>query len=132
VLARGGLVDEVLAASVQLPFARVFNANLELVSEIAFAGAGCRWEFQCSLPQWRTERATSARRRGSRSPRSPSASAWHGRPSSLLLRTRGGEGPGGQGRYVGACRGCGAYAQLRNDKGDAYRYCKRCHPGAAR
>ena len=20
-----------------------------------FAGAGCRWNFQCSLPQWRTE-----------------------------------------------------------------------------
>ena len=28
------------------------------------------------------------------------------------------------------CRGCGAYTQPRNGKGDAYRYCKRCHPGA--
>ena len=28
------------------------------------------------------------------------------------------------------CRGCGAYTQLRNGKGDAYRYCKRCRPGA--
>jgi 6-methylpretetramide 4-monooxygenase / 4-hydroxy-6-methylpretetramide 12a-monooxygenase len=60
VLARGGLVDDVLAASVRLRFARVFNANLELVSEIAFAGAGCRWEFQCSLPQWRTEQLFTA------------------------------------------------------------------------
>ena len=33
-------------------------------------------------------------------------------------------------RYVGVCRGCGAYTQPRNGKGDAYRYCKRCHPGA--
>src|SRR5437764_12518125 len=33
-------------------------------------------------------------------------------------------------RYVGACRGCGAYTQPRNGKGDAYAYCKRCHPGA--
>src|SRR2546421_359546 len=33
-------------------------------------------------------------------------------------------------RYVGLCRGCGAYTQPRNGKGDAYRYCKRCHPGA--
>jgi len=33
-------------------------------------------------------------------------------------------------RYVGVCRGCGAYTQSRNGKGDAYRYCKRCHPGA--
>jgi hypothetical protein len=28
------------------------------------------------------------------------------------------------------CRGCGAYTQPRNGRGDAYRYCKRCHPGA--
>jgi AcrR family transcriptional regulator len=33
-------------------------------------------------------------------------------------------------RYVGACRGCGAYTQPRNGKGDAYAYCKACHPGA--
>ncbi len=32
-------------------------------------------------------------------------------------------------RYVGVCRGCGAYTQPRNGKGDAYRYCT-CHPGA--
>ena len=30
-------------------------------------------------------------------------------------------------RYVGLCRGCGAYTQPRN--GDADRYCKRCRPG---
>ena len=33
-------------------------------------------------------------------------------------------------RYVGVCRGCGAYTQPRNGKGDAYAYCRRCHPGA--
>jgi AraC-like DNA-binding protein len=33
-------------------------------------------------------------------------------------------------RYVGGCRGCGASTQPRNGKGDAYAYCKRCHPGA--
>src|SRR5438105_6784666 len=33
-------------------------------------------------------------------------------------------------RYVGVCRGCGACTQPRNGKGDAYAYCKRCHPGA--
>jgi hypothetical protein len=31
---------------------------------------------------------------------------------------------------VGVCRGCGAYTQPRNGKGDAYRFCKRCRPGA--
>jgi AraC-like DNA-binding protein len=33
-------------------------------------------------------------------------------------------------RYVGVCRGCGAYTQPRNGKGDAYAYCKAWHPGA--
>ena len=33
-------------------------------------------------------------------------------------------------RYVGVCRGCGAYTRARNGKGDAYAFCKRCHPGA--
>jgi hypothetical protein len=33
-------------------------------------------------------------------------------------------------RYAGACRGCGAYTQPRNSKGDAHAYCKACHPGA--
>ena len=33
-------------------------------------------------------------------------------------------------RYAGVCRGCGAYTQSRNGKGDAYAYCKACHPGA--
>jgi hypothetical protein len=28
------------------------------------------------------------------------------------------------------CRGCGAYTRPRNGKGDAYAYCKACHPGA--
>jgi AraC-like DNA-binding protein len=32
--------------------------------------------------------------------------------------------------YVGVRRGCGAYTQPRNGKGDAYAYCKACHPGA--
>jgi AraC-like DNA-binding protein len=33
-------------------------------------------------------------------------------------------------RYQGVCRGCGADTQPRNGKGDAYAYCKGCHPGA--
>jgi len=46
------------------------------------------------------------------------------------LGSDGGEGPGGQARYQGVCRGCGAYTRPRNGKGDAYAYCKACHPGA--
>ncbi len=33
-------------------------------------------------------------------------------------------------RCQGACRGCGAPSSARNGKGDAYAYCKHCHPGA--
>jgi hypothetical protein len=33
-------------------------------------------------------------------------------------------------RCRGVCRGCGAPTAPRNGKGDAYAYCKRCHPGA--
>jgi Homeodomain-like domain-containing protein len=29
-------------------------------------------------------------------------------------------------RYQGVCRGCGAYTQPQNGKGDAYAYCKAC------
>ena len=32
-------------------------------------------------------------------------------------------------RYQGVCRGCGAYTQARNGKGDAYAYRKACRPG---
>jgi 6-methylpretetramide 4-monooxygenase / 4-hydroxy-6-methylpretetramide 12a-monooxygenase len=61
VLARAGLVDAALAASVHLGRARVFDAGLRRVGELAFAGVGCPWEFQCSLPQWRTEQILAER-----------------------------------------------------------------------
>jgi hypothetical protein len=35
-------------------------------------------------------------------------------------------------RYQGVCRGCCAPTQPRNGKGDAYEYCKGCHPGTIR
>src|ERR1700752_5065308 len=56
IFARTGVVDRVLAESVHLGFARLFDTHLRQVNEMAFAGAGCPWEFQCSLPQWQTER----------------------------------------------------------------------------
>jgi 6-methylpretetramide 4-monooxygenase / 4-hydroxy-6-methylpretetramide 12a-monooxygenase len=55
ILARAGTLDPFLARSMHLDYARVFNDRLEAVGEIAFAGAGCPCEFQCSLPQYRTE-----------------------------------------------------------------------------
>jgi 2-polyprenyl-6-methoxyphenol hydroxylase-like FAD-dependent oxidoreductase len=59
ILARAGGVERVLAACVQLGCARVFDADLRRVSELAFVG--CTWEFQSSLSQWRTERILAGR-----------------------------------------------------------------------
>jgi 6-methylpretetramide 4-monooxygenase / 4-hydroxy-6-methylpretetramide 12a-monooxygenase len=61
ILQQAGLLDRVLAASVHLGVARVFDAGLTCVAEMAVAGAGCQWEFQCSLPQWRTEQILAGR-----------------------------------------------------------------------
>ena len=54
-LARAGLVDRFLAASVHVTAARVVDEDLQLVSELPYSGIDCPWPFQCSLPQWRTE-----------------------------------------------------------------------------
>lgn len=63
ILARAGIVGDVLAASELLPYASVLNADLGVVSEMAFAGAGCEWEFEASLPQYRTEQILASRLR---------------------------------------------------------------------
>jgi len=76
-------------------------------------------------------RATTATPRASRSRRS--LIAWvalrrRSRRTSTTRRAR----RHGRSRPAtrGLCRGCGAYTQPRNGKGDAYAYCKVCHPGA--
>jgi 6-methylpretetramide 4-monooxygenase / 4-hydroxy-6-methylpretetramide 12a-monooxygenase len=61
ILQQAGILDPVLAASVHLGCARVFDQDLACVSELPFAGVGCPWEFQCSLPQWRTEQILAGR-----------------------------------------------------------------------
>jgi 6-methylpretetramide 4-monooxygenase / 4-hydroxy-6-methylpretetramide 12a-monooxygenase len=55
ILDQAGVAERALAASAHLRYARVFDPGLSCRTELAFAGAGCRWEFQCSLPQWQTE-----------------------------------------------------------------------------
>jgi 2-polyprenyl-6-methoxyphenol hydroxylase-like FAD-dependent oxidoreductase len=61
ILQQAGIADRVLAASEHLDFARVYDRELRCMAEMAFAGAGCRWEFQTSLPQWRTEQILAER-----------------------------------------------------------------------
>jgi 6-methylpretetramide 4-monooxygenase / 4-hydroxy-6-methylpretetramide 12a-monooxygenase len=55
ILAQAGIIDEFLASSVHLEVARVFDAALEPIAEMAFGGTDSPWGFECSLPQWRTE-----------------------------------------------------------------------------
>ena len=61
ILYQAGVLDQVLANSVHLRCARLYDRTLSCVGETPFAGAGCRWEFQCSLPQWRTEQLLAGR-----------------------------------------------------------------------
>src|SRR6202046_4140268 len=61
ILQQAGIAGRVLEASEHLRFSRVFDADLRCVAEMPFAGVGCRWEFQCSLPQWRTEQILAGR-----------------------------------------------------------------------
>jgi 6-methylpretetramide 4-monooxygenase / 4-hydroxy-6-methylpretetramide 12a-monooxygenase len=57
ILAQAGVLDDILASSEHLRYARLFDADLQPTAEtaLAIAGAGCQWNYQCSLPQWRTE-----------------------------------------------------------------------------
>lgn len=55
ILARAGILDDFLAAAHPLPYARLLDADLNVVGETPFAQADCRWGFQASLPQYRTE-----------------------------------------------------------------------------
>jgi 6-methylpretetramide 4-monooxygenase / 4-hydroxy-6-methylpretetramide 12a-monooxygenase len=61
ILQQAGIADRFLAASEHLDFARVYDRELRCMAELAFAGAGCRWEFQTSLPQYRTEQILAGR-----------------------------------------------------------------------
>ena len=60
-LSRAGVGEAILAASEHLRFARLLDPNLQIISELDFAGAGCEWEYQCALPQWRTEQILTER-----------------------------------------------------------------------
>jgi 2-polyprenyl-6-methoxyphenol hydroxylase-like FAD-dependent oxidoreductase len=86
-LARAGVADAILAASEHLRFARLLDTNLEVISELDFAGTGCKWEFQCSLPQWRTEQILAERlsELGVTVQRGVTAASIESRPDGLLV-----------------------------------------------
>jgi 2-polyprenyl-6-methoxyphenol hydroxylase-like FAD-dependent oxidoreductase len=52
---RAGLIEPFLRAGVRIKQVRMLGPGLREIASTQFAGIGCKYEFQCSLPQWRTE-----------------------------------------------------------------------------
>jgi 2-polyprenyl-6-methoxyphenol hydroxylase-like FAD-dependent oxidoreductase len=54
-LERAGLIDPFLHAGVRIRQIQLLGPGLREIASEHFADTGCAYEFQCSLPQWRTE-----------------------------------------------------------------------------
>jgi len=52
---RGGLIEPFLRVGVRIRQVHLLGPGLQEISSTKFAGVGCKYEFQCSLPQWQTE-----------------------------------------------------------------------------
>jgi 2-polyprenyl-6-methoxyphenol hydroxylase-like FAD-dependent oxidoreductase len=55
IIDRAGLIEPFLHAGVRIRQVQLLGPGLQEISTTRFAGIGCKYEFQCSLPQWRTE-----------------------------------------------------------------------------
>jgi 2-polyprenyl-6-methoxyphenol hydroxylase-like FAD-dependent oxidoreductase len=55
IIDRAGLIEPFLRAGVRIKQVRLIGPGLHEIAAVKFAGIGCKYEFQCSLPQWRTE-----------------------------------------------------------------------------
>ena len=54
-LDRAGLAQPFLCAGVHIRRLQLLGPGLQEIGSENFADAGCRYDFQCSQPQWRTE-----------------------------------------------------------------------------
>ncbi|PWT87636.1 MAG: hypothetical protein C5B56_10060, partial [Proteobacteria bacterium] len=52
---RAGLIEPFLRAGVRIRQVQLLGPGLREIATANFKGIGCKYEFQCSLPQWRTE-----------------------------------------------------------------------------
>ena len=52
---RGGLIEPFLGASVHIKRVHLLGPGLTRLAEMSLVGIGCKYEHQCSLPQWHTE-----------------------------------------------------------------------------
>jgi 2-polyprenyl-6-methoxyphenol hydroxylase-like FAD-dependent oxidoreductase len=55
ILDRAGLIEPFLRASVHIRHLQVLGPGLRELARTDLADMGCKYAFQCSLPQWRTE-----------------------------------------------------------------------------
>jgi 2-polyprenyl-6-methoxyphenol hydroxylase-like FAD-dependent oxidoreductase len=55
IIDRAGLIEPFLRAGVCIRQVQLLGPGLQEISTTKFAGIGCKYEFQCSLPQWQTE-----------------------------------------------------------------------------
>ena len=55
ILDRAGLIEPFLRAGVRIRHIQLLGPGLREIVTANFADIGCEYEFQCSLPQWRTE-----------------------------------------------------------------------------
>jgi 6-methylpretetramide 4-monooxygenase / 4-hydroxy-6-methylpretetramide 12a-monooxygenase len=110
ILQQAGVLDRVLPVCEQLAFARVYRVAataLTCVSELAFSGVGCEWEFQGCLPQWRTEQVLADRlaELGGRVERGVSVISLTERDDDVLVALEAGDG---EPQQVAACWVIGA------------------------
>jgi 2-polyprenyl-6-methoxyphenol hydroxylase-like FAD-dependent oxidoreductase len=55
IIDRAGLIEAFLRAGVRIRRVQLLGPGQREIATANFAGIGCKYEFQCSLPQWRTE-----------------------------------------------------------------------------
>ena len=55
IIDRAGLIEPFLRAGVRIRQVRLLGPGLQEIAGLNFTGIGCKYEFQCSLPQWSTE-----------------------------------------------------------------------------
>jgi 2-polyprenyl-6-methoxyphenol hydroxylase-like FAD-dependent oxidoreductase len=55
ILDRGGLIEAFLRVGVRIRDIQLLGPGLRVIGTANFADIGCKYEFQCSLPQWHTE-----------------------------------------------------------------------------
>jgi 2-polyprenyl-6-methoxyphenol hydroxylase-like FAD-dependent oxidoreductase len=52
---RAGLIEPFLKGGVHIKHVQLMSPGMREITTADFGGVGCRYEFQCSQPQWRTE-----------------------------------------------------------------------------